>query len=166
VYVACLAAYNSGHLHGEWIDADQDADSIMDEIRAMLAESPSPGAEEWAIHDYECFGALPLSEYEDIERVAQLGQLIAEHGLPFAAYAAHVGEDYATEEGFEEAYRGEWDDEEDYAYQLWEDLGYNADIPEHLQCYIDHKSFAHDLFISDCYSIDNPEGGIWVFDNH
>lgn len=22
IYVACLAAYNNGHLHGRWIDAD------------------------------------------------------------------------------------------------------------------------------------------------
>jgi Antirestriction protein (ArdA) len=26
IYVACLAAYNNGRLHGEWIDADQPAD--------------------------------------------------------------------------------------------------------------------------------------------
>ena len=23
IYVACLAAYNNGYLHGAWIDADQ-----------------------------------------------------------------------------------------------------------------------------------------------
>lgn len=34
IYVACLAAYNNGILHGRWIDADQDAD----EIRAGIAE--------------------------------------------------------------------------------------------------------------------------------
>ena len=28
IYVACLAAYNGGTLHGEWIDADQSADDI------------------------------------------------------------------------------------------------------------------------------------------
>ena len=26
IYVACLASYNAGILHGRWIDADQDAD--------------------------------------------------------------------------------------------------------------------------------------------
>ena len=55
IYVACLAAYNNGQLHGAWIDADQSADAIHEEIRAMLASSPTPGAEEWAIHDYERF---------------------------------------------------------------------------------------------------------------
>ncbi|WP_024353472.1 antirestriction protein ArdA [Brevundimonas naejangsanensis] len=40
IYVACLAAYNNGFLHGAWIDADQDADQIRVEIAAMLARSP------------------------------------------------------------------------------------------------------------------------------
>ena len=34
IYVACLAAYNNGILHGRWIDANQDADTIRDEIAA------------------------------------------------------------------------------------------------------------------------------------
>ncbi|MCG8594183.1 MAG: antirestriction protein ArdA, partial [Kiloniellales bacterium] len=36
IYVACLAAYNAGHLHGCWIDAIQDAEDIQDDINAML----------------------------------------------------------------------------------------------------------------------------------
>lgn len=51
VYIACLAAYNSGKLHGRWIDADQDADDIRREVAEMLKASPEPNAEEWAIHD-------------------------------------------------------------------------------------------------------------------
>lgn len=37
IYVACLAAYNNGILHGAWIDADQEPWAIWDAIRAMLA---------------------------------------------------------------------------------------------------------------------------------
>lgn len=36
IYVAYLAAYNSGILHGRLIDAEQDADAIRDEIADML----------------------------------------------------------------------------------------------------------------------------------
>ena len=164
IYVACLAAYNAGRLHGAWIDADQDADAIHEEIQAMLAESPEPGAEEWAIHDYDNFGGIRLSEFEDIERVAELGQLIAEHGPAFAAYANHVGVDYATEEGFEEAYCGEWESEEAYAEELFDEL-YAHEIPEHLRCYVDYEAFSRDLFINDNYSVDCPEGGVYVFRN-
>ena len=103
IYVACLASYNAGILHGEWIDAT-DADVIREAIQEMLKGSPSPGAEEWAIHDYEGFGSTRLGEWEDIDRVAELGALIDEHGEAFAAYADHVGVDYATEESFQDAF--------------------------------------------------------------
>lgn len=51
IYVASLSDYNNGLLHGEWIDAGQEPDEIHEQVQAMLAESESPGAEEWAIHD-------------------------------------------------------------------------------------------------------------------
>ena len=60
IYVACLAAYNNGHLHGRWIDANQDPDAIQVEISAMLAASPIADAEEWAIHDYEGYEGARL----------------------------------------------------------------------------------------------------------
>ena len=65
VYVACLAAYNNGILHGQWIEANQGKEGIQEEIQDMLSKSPIPGAEEWAIHDYEGFCGLRISEYEE-----------------------------------------------------------------------------------------------------
>lgn len=55
IYAACLAACNSGQLHGAWIDlaACSSAADAMTAIQAMLAASPVAGAEEWAIHDSE-----------------------------------------------------------------------------------------------------------------
>jgi hypothetical protein len=62
IYVASLSDYNAGRLHGRWIDANQPTHGIWSDIGDMLAESPEPGAEEWAIHDYEGFWPLELSE--------------------------------------------------------------------------------------------------------
>ena len=42
IYVACLAAYNAGQLHGEWILADQEPQEIQAAIRSMLEKSPEP----------------------------------------------------------------------------------------------------------------------------
>lgn len=53
VYVACLASYNAGTLHGRWIDADQDADDIASEVAAMLRESPYPNV---LIPCVDCYG--------------------------------------------------------------------------------------------------------------
>ena len=162
IYVACLASYNAGILHGEWIDAT-DADVIREAIQEMLKGSPSPGAEEWAIHDYGGFGQLRLSEWEDVDRVAELGALIDEHGEAFAAYADHVGVDYATEESFQDAYCGEWDSEQAYAENLFDEL-YAHDVPEHIAPYIDYEAFARDLFINDNYSVES-DSGVFVFHN-
>jgi antirestriction protein len=68
LYVASLSDYNAGILHGEWIDVT-DEGAMREGISAMLASSPTAKqeglpAEEWAIHDYEGFGELRLSEYE------------------------------------------------------------------------------------------------------
>jgi len=36
IYVACLAAYNGGHLHGEWINANQDVDSLHETASGLM----------------------------------------------------------------------------------------------------------------------------------
>lgn len=42
IYVACLASYNNGVLHGRWIDASTDTADMWPEINAMLRESRFP----------------------------------------------------------------------------------------------------------------------------
>lgn len=64
VYVACLASYNNGIMFGQWIDLDgKDKMDIHEEIKAMLSQSPDPGAGEYAVHDYSgipsTFGECP-----------------------------------------------------------------------------------------------------------
>ena len=60
IYVADLAAYNSGKLHGVWIDATEDLEDIQTQVQEMLKKSPEPFTEEYAIHDYEYFGSHRL----------------------------------------------------------------------------------------------------------
>ena len=163
IYVACLAAYNSGKLHGRWIDANQEADAIRDEVQAMLKESPEPQAEEWAIHDYE-LGGIRISESEDFEWVAEVAGLLAEHGEAFAAYANNVGVDSATAEGFQDSYRGHYDSERAFAEELVSELYSEKELGP-LANYIDYESYANDLLMGDFYSV-NGEGGVYVFSNH
>ena len=160
IYVACLAAYNNGFLHGQWIDANKAAEAIHAEIQDMLEASPVGGAEEWAIHDYEGFEGLRLSEYESIEDVVRYAQLIAEHGEAWALYADHVGEEYATEEAFEEAYQGEWDSEEAFAENLADEI---MDIPERLAFYFHYEKFARELFMGDYFSAKGDGYKVHVF---
>lgn len=162
VYVACLAAYNNGHLHGRWIDANQDADTIREEVAEMLKASPIPQAEEWAIHDYEDFGGIKLSESEGFEEVARLAELLEKHGKAFAAYAGYIGGE-ATEGGFEEAYHGHHSSEQAYVEELVSELYSEKELGP-LANYIDYESYARDLFMGDYTSVDG-DGGVYVFSN-
>ena len=69
IYVADLAAYNAGVLHGVWINATDPVRSIHEQIHAMLAESPQPDAEDFAIHDFEGFEGYAVGEYEAIDKI-------------------------------------------------------------------------------------------------
>ena len=166
IYVACLASYNAGILHGRWIDADQAADDIRAEIAEMLSESPTPGAEEFAIHDYEGFHGLVIGEYDDIDRISELAILVSEHGEPYAVYADHIGIDCATPEEFENSYRGRWDNLQDYAEKLIDDC-YDLDrMMGNLACYFDFERFARDLGLSNnVFTVESADGGIHVFYN-
>ncbi len=125
IYVASLADYNDGRLHGAWIDPSASIELVQHLIERMLIESATPGAEEYAIHDYEDFGPLRLDEYEPIERVVQVAQGIARHGEAFAAWADYLGSACWDElDRFDDAYIGSYTGLRDYA----EDLLFNFDI--------------------------------------
>jgi antirestriction protein len=170
IYVASLADYNAGRLHGRWIAADQEAERLHEEVAAMLAASPEPGAEKWAIHDYDNFGPLRLSEYESLERVATIAGGIARDGLAFAHWAAISDRDEADlAEGFDEHYLGYWASLEEYAEHLLDDLGYTQmveqAVPESLRAYvhIDFAAYGGDLELGGDVVASEGDGGLYLF---
>lgn len=202
IYVACLASYNNGTLHGAWIDAEQDSDDIAAEVAAMLRESKYPNvhvdcpdcdeesragcetckgagkvpsAEEWAIHDFEGFGPVKLSESESFETVAALAKAIEEHGEIFAHYYDNQSSSFKSGDidsvvsDFEEKNRGEWDTLADYVENYWDECGeFKADSKNwwHPTNYIDWERMAKDLETSgDIFTIE-LDGKVHVFDNH
>ena len=163
IYVACLAAYNNGILHGEWIDADQDVDNVHAEIQAMLANSPLRDAEEWSIHAFEGFGEKTLSEGEDIDDVVKFAEFIIKHG----ELGAVLLQEYSTEDAellLDEHYHGTYDSEIDFAYAIFEDC-YSHAMPKNLMGYFDYVGFTRDLFISDYFSVE-ADHKTHVFSNY
>ena len=163
IYVACLASYNNGILHGEWIDLDQDIDVIWAEIRKMLSNSPEPDAEEWAIHDYEGFGNLQISEYEGIERVHAYAEFILENEetgkLLLSEYCGDLNEARRMMDNF----LGCYSSVASYAQEFTEET---TEIPESLQYYIDYEAMARDMQLNgDIIAIDNSPGEVLVFCN-
>ncbi len=194
LYVACLASYNNGVLHGRWIDVGQDADEIQSEIAAILRESQFPNvtvdcpecdgvgctecgdtgkvasAEEWAVHDFEGFGEINLGEYPDIEEVAALAAAIDEHGEPFLAWAANAS-DNRDPDDFQESYSGEYDDLADYVTDFWEQAGWKP-VEDHRQWwhptrYIDWEAMARDLQLNgDVWTAQSSDFRTYVFQNN
>lgn len=163
IYVACLAAYNSGTLHGIWSDATQGSERVYKDISNMLAASPVDGAEEFAIHDYSGFGDARLDEYECIENVVRIAQFIEEHG---DLGATLLGE-YSIEDAqtfLEDRYHGSYDCEVDFAISIFEEC-YSDAIPDNLVFYFDHEAFSRDLFINDYFSVE-AQGRTHVFSHH
>ncbi|QKR98572.1 antirestriction protein ArdA [Sphingomonas sp. CL5.1] len=163
IYVACLAAYNNGYLHGAWIDADQDADEIKDEIAAMLARSPIKGAEEYAIRDYEGFEGVSIKEYAGIDTVARMGAFIAEHGaLGAGLLEQFVGDMDEAETALRDCYHGKFASLADFMEDLTAESGIT--IPEALRYYIDWKAMARDAEMNgEFFTVETAHDEVHVF---
>jgi antirestriction protein len=162
IYVACLAAYNSGYLHGAWIDAAQEPWSIYDDVKAMLAASPIAGAEEWAIHDYDGFSGVRIEEYAGFERVSALASFIAEHGEIGAALLDYYSGDLEeAKEAIIDRYMGEHSSLADYVQELTEET---TPIPQPLRYYIDYQAMARDAELNgELFGISTAHDVVHVF---
>lgn len=169
IYVASLADYNAGRLLGCWIDAGQPIESIREQVARMLAQSGESVAEDWAIHDYENFSGLNLSEFEDLELVAEVAQLIGKHGPMFAEVVSHFGGVSNVDEArryMEEGYRGAFDSLADYAQELVEDCYADVlkNLPDFIRYHIDYEGIGQDMEMGgDVFAI-SCDGKQHVFD--
>jgi len=162
IYAVCLAAYNSGYLHGAWIDAAQEPWSIYDDVKTMLAASPIAGAEEWAIHDYEGFGEVRIEEYASFERVSALALFIVDHGEIGAALLDYYSGDLdEAREAMADRYMGCHASLPDYVQELTEET---TTIPHALRYYIDYQAMARDAELSgDLFTVSTSYDVVHVF---
>ena len=164
IYVACLAAYNSGYLHGKWIDATLDLDTIWDEIKQMLKTSPVPDAEEYAIHDYEDFAGYNLSEYSGIESTHEIALFIEEHGDLGSGLIDYAQDLDEARTMLENEYAGCYSSVEEFAEEL---TTTSTEIPDSLQYYIDYEKMARDMDLSgDIFTITTAHNEVHVFWAH
>ncbi len=130
IYVACLASYNAGKLHGVWIDCDQDSDSIRDDIDAMLRESPEPNV---TVACHDCNGSgrggrntTDGTEHDDCSTCSGTGKVpSAEEWVihdyeGFGAWKLGENESIETIAAYA-AILGDLDDSDAEAFQAWMD---------------------------------------------
>ncbi|MEE9354832.1 MAG: antirestriction protein ArdA [Methylococcaceae bacterium] len=160
IYVACLAAYVNGHLHGSWIDVE-DEDSIHEAVRAILKSSPISDAEEYAIHDYENFDGVTINEYDSFARVVEIAEFLGNCSGFGGKLLENYGGDIEDAESALERYNGEYESLADFAEEL---TASTTQIPESLKYYIDYKSMARDMEMNgDVFSIETGYKEIHVF---
>ncbi|OGT95948.1 MAG: antirestriction protein [Gammaproteobacteria bacterium RIFOXYB2_FULL_38_6] len=164
IYVADLAAYNNGILHGVWINACDDLEDIKNQINEMLSKSPEEYAEEYAIHDHEGFEGYPVGEYEGIEELHEIACFIEEHsGLAGELLNQFGGNIDDARQAIEECYYGCYSSLADYAEELTEGC---YQIPENLAYYIDYERMGRDMEMSgDIFTIETAHDEVHVFGN-
>ena len=83
------------------------------------------------------------------DAVEKLGDTEQEAFFVWCNYKSHdLSEEDADDlvRDFQDEYQGQYDDEEDFAYQIVEEC---YDLPEFAKTYFDYKQFARDLFMCD-----------------
>jgi len=135
----------------------------------MLKESTEPIAEEWAIHDFEGFAALRLDEFESIDSVAEVAELLAEHGNIFAELVSHFGglpcglDD--ARRWMEDGYHGCFPSVADYVEEYINDCYGDAMkvLPDFIRYHIDFEAIAHDFEISGDILTFEVDGEVHIF---
>jgi antirestriction protein len=161
IYVACLAAYNHGHLHGAWIDAG-DADDMHDAVQKMLAASPIDDAEEFAIHDHEGLGDL-IGEYTPLDKVAQIVIFLDEHEEYGQDLISYFCGNFEDAEKCAAEYIGHYENAENFAAEMTEGAA-AENLPSWLENYIDWDRMGEDMK-HDYITIDDGKRGFYAFAN-
>lgn len=179
LFVGCLASYNSGIIHGEWLDLSDyyDLDELTEKVNEILKSSPCEG-DEYDIQDYEGFGdLLKGGMYPSIKEAWAIHETLNEvekEGIDtdlFLEFVSCYGEQIENEDNdllrkFQDSYQGAYDSLEDYGERIAEDCGYLEQVPECLKFYIDFDRFGNDMERGgDIFTIRNG-GNLHVFSNY
>lgn len=173
-WIGNLAAYNNGHLTGEWVAITDDADVMAAAIHRIC------GDVEHYVADYQDVpGAIvrKLGEYANADALAQAAALInainADHAEDVAtgildSYVADNGDDLETmadgvADWVADNFLGQWDSLIAYAENYLDETGALDAIPEDLRGYFDVQAYARDLRHSGEVFTRETASGVLVF---
>ena len=170
-YFACLASYNNGRLHGAWVDLElcQDREDLVEAITWILHTSPTPMAEEWAMHDHAGLpDFLSRTEWPELAHLVEWAQALdslSEAGEDAGEAYRLFCENQSTivePEDFESAYLGRHDSGADYAADRAAELG----LLDHLVWpfnYIDWEGAWDELDSDGFWQKRSSSGGVHIF---
>ncbi len=110
-------------------------------------------AEEYAIHDYEGYGAYKVSEYDGLESVNEVACFLEEHGEVAGDILDHFGDSLeGARKALEENYLGCYNSLADYAEEL---TTVTSEGAEHLAFYSDYEKVGRDMELSvDVFTVE------------
>jgi len=169
IYIADLAAYNSGILAGFWMDLEgmdiDDANSAITEFLKKQTTKTGELREEYAIHDHEdgpnC-GEHGLEEYVNFQMAVDdsaLDETIVQ------AYAENItGPGYAFDgDDVKDAYHGEYNSVEDFAEEFFDSTGQIDTIPEFVRYHVDWEGVWRDM--EGFIEVNAGNGNVYIFRN-
>tara|TARA_Y100000401_G_scaffold56107_1_gene44438 strand:+ start:160 stop:765 length:606 start_codon:yes stop_codon:yes gene_type:complete len=177
VCIQCLAGYNQGHLHFEWVDLitlAEDAEDRGKDFREAFQEcidyvietSPAMGADEWHYPDFQFLPYTFADEYMDIDKIEEfIDELIQfrshyANELPdelFIWYLENRGGDFDT---FTDDYYGEFEDDEDVAAEyISNEHSQDDEALRYEKCFDLQKFFDYEL----CYPNETINGSTYYF---
>ena len=136
VYVGTYAKYNNGSLFGAWLDLSDYSDK--EEFYVACRE----------LHKDEEDAEYMFQDWENVPEGLIGESWISENFFSLCDAVEDLSEKDADDlvRDFRDEYQGEYDDEEDFAYEIIEEC-YN--LPEFAKTYFDYEKFARDLFMCD-----------------
>lgn len=150
LYVSTYAKYNNGYLKGAWVDLTS-FDSYDDFINFCLDLHQDESDPELMFQDYMYFPDIWYSESCFDEDTFDNIIYFANHSNRSAleAFINYFGTEYLYK--FDDYFCGEWNSEEDFAYDLISEC-YDIDKAlGSLSSYFNYNAFCRDLFTYDYY---------------
>lgn len=165
IYVADLAEYNAGRLHGEWLTPTDYAD--VEDLQAAVTALMAHPDHEYAIHDSE---GVRIAEHTSLATIMHIARAVEEHGVEKVnAYLEEgrssdlstLASDISDADMGEYSSKEAWAEEQiDSAYDLNKLLG-------NLANYFDYAAYARDAQLGgDVTFVSLENGNVWVLSNH
>lgn len=150
VYCGTYAKYNSGSIAGQWIDLTE-FDDVDEFVAACVALHKDEADPELMYQDWECIPSQYIGESWLDPEIWDYFRAIKESGLDSEVFAAGLELGLPLTD-VEEMYQGRYDSDEDFAYQMADDLGMLDDSAQWPHSCIDWERAARDLMYDYCES--------------
>jgi len=148
VYVGTYAKYSNGSIAGAWVRLDQFNNA--EEFEAYCIELHKDEEDpEFMLHDFENFPEAFYSESALNDDIWEFLSLDDDDRAMLEAFKDCFGHSEGSIQDARDAYFGQFDSDEDMAWDLLEGTGDLNEIPERLRFYFDVEKYARDLMISD-----------------